>query len=82
MKTLIVNGREFRAEKIVKSEQNIIGYDLNNNEVFALKGISDFTGFQLQDENGKPIAFEPPSLTDSERITATEEAINTLMSIM
>ena len=78
---LIVNNETFQAEKIVKSDLNIIGYDINDNEIFSFKGISNFTGFILHDDLDNVIEFETPQATDSERITATEEAINVLMTI-
>lgn len=37
------------AEKIVKDGNNIIGYDSNDREVFALKGISNMNLFSLAD---------------------------------
>ena len=52
---LIANGETFQAEKIIKTVNNIIGYDSNGNEIFSFKGVSDFTGFQLQDDNGNII---------------------------
>jgi len=78
---LIVNNETLQAEKIVKTNVNIIGYDINNNEIFSFKGISDFTGFVLKDENDIVIEFEAPPITESERIASTEEAINMLMTM-
>ena len=78
---LIVNNETLQAEKIVKTNVNIIGYDINNNEIFSFKGISDFTGFVLKDENDIVIEFEAPPITESERIVSTEEAINMLMTM-
>lgn len=49
MKTLIFNKQEFKADKIIKTETDIIGEDSNGNEVFALRGISDFSGFTLEE---------------------------------
>ena len=79
MKKLIVNNEIYEAETIIKTDKNIIGYDINNNEIFSFKGISDFTGLVLKDENDVVIEFSLPQATDSERITATENAINMLM---
>ncbi|MFC0652050.1 hypothetical protein ACFFF5_10115, partial [Lederbergia wuyishanensis] len=45
-KNLIAYGEVFEAEKIVKSDTSIIGY-IGNSEVFAFRGISDFSQFQL-----------------------------------
>lgn len=46
MKTLIFNNEEYQAERIVKTNTDIIGYN-GNAEVFSFKGISDFSLFQL-----------------------------------
>lgn len=49
MKYLYLNGElhnEDGVEKIVKTDTDIIGYD-GNQEVFAFRGISDFSQFAL-----------------------------------
>lgn len=46
MKTLTVNNEEYQAERIVKTNTSIIGYN-GNTEVFGFRGISDFSKFQL-----------------------------------
>ncbi|MCJ8008127.1 hypothetical protein ACFFMO_08730 [Lederbergia wuyishanensis] len=48
MKNLIAYGEVFEAEKIVKSDTSIIGY-IGNSEVFAFRGITDFSSFKLID---------------------------------
>lgn len=48
MKTLFVNGETFEAEKIVKTNTSIVGY-INGKEVFAFRGINDFSVFQLEE---------------------------------
>lgn len=48
MKTLLVADKEFKAEKIVKTDNEIIGYN-GNSEVFAFRGIQDFSLFVLND---------------------------------
>lgn len=54
MKTLIFGSGEdleiYEAEIIIKTDTDIIGY-INDNEVFAFKGIKDFSIFKL--ENGQ-----------------------------
>lgn len=55
MKILLVNGEQFQAEKIVKTNDSIIGFDINGKEIFLFKGITDFSRFQLKDENGNLI---------------------------
>jgi len=47
MKTLKFNNQQFQAEKIIKTDTDIIGQDLNGNEIFTFRGISDFTLFSL-----------------------------------
>jgi len=49
MKTLIFNNQEFKAEKIIKTTNGIIGKDENNKTVFEFKGISDFSGYTLEE---------------------------------
>lgn len=46
MKTLTVNNETYQAERIVKTNTDIIGYN-GNTEVFGFRGISDFSKFQL-----------------------------------
>lgn len=48
MKILIFNNQEFKAEKIIKNEDSIIGY-IEGKEVFTFKGIKDFSLFTLKD---------------------------------
>jgi hypothetical protein len=38
-----------QAYKIVKTDTDIIGYDLNGKELFAFRGISDFSQFTLEE---------------------------------
>ena len=49
MKTLFISGEELQAERVVKTNTDIIGYN-GNTEVFSFKGISDFTQFKLAGE--------------------------------
>ena len=49
MKTLRIMGEPYDAEKIVKGNNYIIGYN-GNVEEFKISGISDFTDFRL--DNG------------------------------
>jgi|BioPla2DNA2_1021312.scaffolds.fasta_scaffold42881_5 hypothetical protein len=48
MKKLIYNNEQYTAERIVRTDKNIIGYN-GDNEVFAFRGISDFSQFELED---------------------------------
>jgi len=59
MKILKFNNIEYKAEKIIKTETDIIGQDDNGNELFSFKGISDFTGFTL--EEGQEFDIIEPS---------------------
>lgn len=49
MKILNFNNQEFKAEKIIKTDTDIIGQDSNGNELFGFRGISDITGFNLEE---------------------------------
>lgn len=57
MKRLIIDSEIFEAEKIIKAETSIIGY-VNNKEVFAFRGVNDFTQFQLEESQEWDIAEE------------------------
>lgn len=47
IKTLIFYEEEYKAEKIIKTDSAIIGQDLQGNEMFAFRGITDFALFSL-----------------------------------
>ena len=79
MKKITVNNETHVAEIIIKTDKDIIGYDINDNEIFSFKGISDFTGFVLKDENDVVIEFSLPPVTEAERLKNLEDAINMLM---
>ena len=81
MKTLNFNNEQFQADKIIKNDKDIIGYDINDNEIFSFKGISDFTGFVLKDENDIVIEFAIPQMTDAERLKSLEDVVNILMFV-
>jgi len=82
MKKLKVNGETFEAEKVIKTDKDIIGYDINDNEIFSFKGISDFTGFVLKDGNGVVIEFEAPSITEIELLKEDSEASKETMNFI
>jgi len=48
MKKLYTDNEIYQAEKIVKTNDSIIGYN-GNQKVFAFKGINDFSKFQLDE---------------------------------
>jgi len=48
MKILNFSGETYQAEKIVKTQNSIIGYN-NNQEIFAFRDINDFSAFQLSE---------------------------------
>lgn len=62
MKKLNFSGEEYQAEKIIKTNTDIIGRDANGNEVFAFRGISDFTEFTL--EAGQTFDNAQPTIID------------------
>lgn len=69
MKTLTFNNEEFNAERIVKTDTDIVGYD-GIQEVFAFRGISDFSQFQLAEGETWDTDLSPEA-----RIQALEEAL-------
>jgi hypothetical protein len=73
MKTLIFNNEEYQAERIVKTNTDIIGYN-GNNEVFSFRGISDFSQFQLAEGE-----LYDTDLSPEARILALEEALLMLL---
>lgn len=75
MKTLIFNNAErLEAEKIIKKADSIIGY-IGTNEVFAFRGISDWTLFAI--EGGD---FDPdPEQEKEQRIADLEAAIAAIL---
>jgi hypothetical protein len=73
MKTIYVNGEELQAERIVKTDTDIIGYN-GNNEVFSFRGISDFSQFQLAEGE-----LYDTDLSPEARILALEEALLMLL---
>lgn len=65
-KILNFNGEQLKAEKIIKTDTDIIGQDANGNEVFAFRTISDFTEFTVANEGGTDADYDSsePSITD------------------
>ena len=78
MKILLLNNEQFQAEKIIKTDKDIIGQDLIGNEVFAFRGISDFTGFTITNEDDTSTEFDIV-LSDRERLSALENVLLMLM---
>lgn len=58
VKTLIDGKNKLTANKIVKTESAIIGYDINGNQVFKVDNIIDFTKYSLVDENNNPVTYD------------------------
>lgn len=57
MKILEFAEEEFKADRVVKTDTDIIGY-VGDTEVFAFRGISDFSLFTLDGE------FDPPDVDE------------------
>lgn len=74
MKKLNFNGQIFESERIIKTNDSIIGYN-GDVVVFKFSGISDFSGFTLADGQ----MFDEPIISDAERITELEQIINMLL---
>lgn len=66
MKILNFNNEQRKAEKIIKTDTGIIGEDLNGNTIFEIKGISDFTGFTVTNEDGTSADFDTAQPTKEE----------------
>lgn len=73
-KTLIFNTEIFEAERVVKTDDAVIGYN-GDNEIFSFRGVSEFSKFILQDENGVAIDFLPQPPTAEERLASLELAM-------
>lgn len=73
MKKLTVNNETYQAERIVKTNTDIIGYN-GNTEVFVLRGISDFTQFKLAEGESFDTDLSPEA-----RIQVLEEALLMLL---
>jgi len=74
MKTLYNEDQTYQAEEIVKTKDSIIGY-VNGEEVFSLRGISDFSHFTLNEGQ----MFDKPKLTDVENLRLELARSNTQM---
>ena len=79
MKTLKFNQAEYKAEKIIKTENSIIGQDLQGNEVFAFRGIEDFSLFELED--GQSFDIDEKELLKQE-LTKTNAMVLELTEII
>lgn len=75
MKKLIHDGEEYIAEKIVKTDTDIIGYN-GETEVFVFRGISDFSQFQLAEGQEWDV---DPETEKEQRITDLEVAISYIL---
>lgn len=77
MKKLMVNDEVLEAEKIIKTETDIIGY-VNNKEVFAFRGVKDFSIFKLENEQ----QFDTQEDDLNKRIKALEQSNAELMNLL
>lgn len=75
MKKLLHNGEEYLAEHIVKTDTDIIGYN-GNKEVWAFRGIKDWSQFQLEEGQEWDIDFDTEK---EQRITDIEMAIAAIL---
>ncbi|GGH17377.1 hypothetical protein [Paenibacillus segetis] len=86
MKTLIFIGETYEAERIVKTANSITGYN-GNDVIFAFRGISDFSGFEIDGEWDDPelsiedtlgnLLFE--SALDKTTIATLEDTVGNLL---
>lgn len=77
MMTLIYNGEKLVAERIVKTNDGIIGYN-GQVEIFKFSGISDFSLFTLAEGQ----EFDLPEPTEKERIEELENMLIMIMEVM
>lgn len=73
MKQLIAFEEKFEAQRIVKTGDSIIGY-VDQTEVFAFRGISDFSGFEIDGEYDEPTPDVLDEVDGLKRQLATAEA--------
>lgn len=78
MKQLFFMEEEYEAKRIVKSSDSIVGY-YGKSELFAFRGISDFSLFTLAE--GQEFDAPEPSETEllKEQVQMQQELIDTLM---
>lgn len=75
MKTLYVNGETYQAEKIIRTNTDILGFNSNSpTPIFAFRQIKDWTQFQLAEGQ----VFDT-DLSPEARIQALEEALLMLL---
>lgn len=77
IKTLTFNGEQYEAERIVKTDTDIIGYNKGSDiPVFSFKGIADFTQYQLT--TGETFDIDPEQEKE-QRIADLELAIASIL---
>lgn len=75
MKTIIFNGEEWQAEKIIKSADSIIGKN-DSKEVFSFRGINDFSLFSLEEGHD----WDVDELTQiKQQLEVTQEALDFIL---
>ncbi|MDQ0175971.1 hypothetical protein [Bacillus chungangensis] len=73
MKTLKYDGEELKAERIIKNADSIIGYN-GESEVFAFRGVKDFSFFKLINDEGNPEEIERELTKEEQLMLALSEA--------
>ena len=79
MKVLTFNHTEYTAEKIVKTDDSIIGYN-NDSATFKFSGITNFDEFTLDD--GQEFDAPEPSEIDKLRIEQAQANAELVQLIM
>ena len=71
MKKLMFMDSEYKAERIVKTENSITGY---NGDIVAFKfsGVSDFSGFTLEEEQ----EYDVPDSTEIDKLRMEQAQAN------
>lgn len=77
MKTLYFLDEQHTAERIIKTETDVVGY-VDNEIVFRFSGVTDFSIFTLADGQ----TFDKMPVSDHERIEQLENMIIMMMEVM
>jgi len=85
MKTITFAGELYEAERIVKTADSISGY-VGTDEVFCFRGISDFSGFELDGE-WDPAVQTPEEMLEElkqlrKRVNDAEQAVFAMPDFM
>lgn len=85
MKKLTFAGETHEAERIERTSDSIVGYN-GSSEVFGFRGISDFSGYEIEGEYDTPAQTPEQVLMEiqelKKRLAATEKTTLALIDFM